>query len=56
VTVKLAAAGAVMALAESPRRACAELLFEPAAEARFVRLRGIPVRWGSRAAAGVRQR
>jgi hypothetical protein len=51
VTVKLAAAGAVLALAESPRRACAELLFEPAAEARFVRLRGIPVRWGSRAAA-----
>jgi hypothetical protein len=48
---KLAAAAAVVALAESPRRACAELRLEAPAAARFVRLRGLPVRWGSRAAA-----
>jgi hypothetical protein len=51
VAARLAAAGAVRALAESPRRACAELVLLAPASARFVRLADIPMRWGGRVAA-----
>jgi hypothetical protein len=44
--IRLAAAGAVRALAESPRHACAELRLAAPATARFVRLANLPLRRG----------
>jgi len=51
VEARLLAAGAVRALAENPRRACAEVLLAAPETARFLRIANAPLRTGGRVSA-----
>lgn len=51
VSARLLSAAAVLALAENPQKACAEILLETEARARFVSVSGVPARPGGRMAA-----